>query len=41
MAIKFEDGSELSTEDWQRIKRVIAERARSGGPRPVVIESGA
>lgn len=38
--IEFEDGTTLSAEDWDRILRVIAERARTGKPRPVKIESG-
>ena len=38
--IEFEDGTSLNAEDWDRILRVIAERARSGKSPPVKIESG-
>ena len=38
MTMKFEDGSSLDTNDWQRMLAFVKQRAKEGKPKPVEIK---
>lgn len=38
MGIRFEDGSSVETNDWDRMKSIVTQRARDGKSKPVEIQ---